>query len=172
MMLMKVRNTSVLVTSTAMACLVFLLAACGNGGDASTDSTPSPVTSTASFIPASTLAPLATYTSTFTTVITDLEGNALASDFIWGVTTADVMWSTPALIDMEDVGSAYNPQIAFDASGNAIAVWVQRGRTPHSISTNMASSVWANRYVAGTGWGTAELVEVETGSLSGLKSRY
>lgn len=33
------------------------------------------------------------------------------------------VWGTAALIETDDAGSAYSPQIAFDASGNALAVW-------------------------------------------------
>jgi len=42
-------------------------------------------------------------------------------------------------------------RIAVDANGNAFAVWQQDDRTNYSI--------WANRYIAGRGWGKAELLE-------------
>jgi len=38
-----------------------------------------------------------------------------------------------------------------DSTGNAIAVWGQ--------SDGTRNNVWANRYVAGSGWGTAVLLE-------------
>ncbi len=45
--------------------------------------------------------------------------------------------------------------IGLDASGNAMAVWLQDDGTNDSI--------YANRYVADTGWGTAELIETAAG---------
>ena len=62
-------------------------------------------------------------------------------------------WGTAALIETDDSGDANNPQVAMDADGNAIAVWVQDDGT--------RSNIWANRYVPGTGWGTAALIETD-----------
>jgi len=45
---------------------------------------------------------------------------------------------TTELIETDNVGSASDPQIAFDSSGNAIAVWIQSGITGNNI--------WANRF--------------------------
>jgi hypothetical protein len=90
----------------------------------------------------------------------DASGNAIA---VWqqyaGTTqsiytnryTAGSGWGTAALIETDNAGDAYDPQIAFDGSGNAIAVWSQDDGT----STNIC----ANRYAAGSGWGTAILIE-------------
>jgi len=89
----------------------------------------------------------------------DASGNALAvwsqsdgtRNNIWANRyTAGSGWGTAALIE-SDAGNASNPQIAFDASGNALAVWHQSGGTRNNI--------WANRYTAGSGWGTAMLIE-------------
>lgn len=52
--------------------------------------------------------------------------------------------------------TAFAPQVAIDATGNALAVWQQHDGT----STN----IMANRYVAGSGWGTAAPIESSTGS--------
>jgi hypothetical protein len=49
--------------------------------------------------------------------------------------------------------SAQQPQIGFDAAGNAIVVWSQ-------------TAVWANRYLAGVGWGTPVQTESNPGSAS------
>ncbi|MFO8050518.1 MAG: hypothetical protein R6V01_02320 [Thermoplasmatota archaeon] len=66
-------------------------------------------------------------------------------------------WSTAELIETDNAGNAIHPQIAFDNSGNAIAVWSQSDGTSYNA--------WSNRYVAGMGWGTAELIETDnTGS--------
>ena len=65
--------------------------------------------------------------------------------------TASTGWGTAELIESDNAGNADNPQIAFDDSGNASAIWYQSDGTRHNI--------WANRYTAGTGWGTATLLE-------------
>ena len=65
-------------------------------------------------------------------------------------------WATAALIETDNLGDATNPQIAFDQSGHALAVWYQ--------SDGIRNNIWANRYVSGTGWATAALIETDTGS--------
>ena len=61
-------------------------------------------------------------------------------------------WQTAALIETDN-GNAFSPQIAFDANGNALAVWLQSDGT--SINS------WSKRFIAGTGWGTAALIETD-----------
>ncbi|MCF6212167.1 MAG: hypothetical protein L3J88_12335, partial [Gammaproteobacteria bacterium] len=65
-------------------------------------------------------------------------------------------WGSAELIETDNKGNAYLPQIALDAGGNALAVWVQSDGTRNDI--------WANRYLAGSGWGSAELIETSMGS--------
>ena len=48
-------------------------------------------------------------------------------------TTVNRAWGTHALIETDDEGDALDPRIAFDASGNALAVWGQDDRTRFSI---------------------------------------
>ncbi len=67
----------------------------------------------------------------------------------------DTGWGAPVRIDADQNGSAHKPQIAIDANGNALAVWSQ--------SDGTRTNVWANRYTAGTGWGTAALIETDNG---------
>ena len=56
-------------------------------------------------------------------------------------------WSTAVLLESY-TGNAYNPQIAMDSSGNAIAVWGQY------------SSIYSNRYDASSGnWSMAAVIE-------------
>ena len=60
-------------------------------------------------------------------------------------------WGTPALIESATVAATRSgsvPQIAFDPNGNAIAAWYQYGKP----------GIYANRYAAGTGWGTPEAI--------------
>jgi hypothetical protein len=59
-------------------------------------------------------------------------------------------WGTAELIDSEDDGNSYAPQIAMDGAGNAIAVWQQYDGAHFSIYAN---------YFNDTSWGTAELIE-------------
>ncbi|MBL0313490.1 MAG: hypothetical protein IPP78_12415 [Holophagaceae bacterium] len=62
-------------------------------------------------------------------------------------------WGTAGLIETNNAGSATSPQIAMDASGNALSVWSQYDGARNNI--------WANRYTAGTGWGTPTLIETD-----------
>ncbi len=69
-------------------------------------------------------------------------------------------WQRAVLIETDDTGNAFDPQIAVDENGNALAVWTQ--------SDGMRANVWSNRYVAGIGWGSAELIETDdTGNAFG-----
>lgn len=64
-------------------------------------------------------------------------------------------WQDPEFLETEN-GNARNPQIAFDASGNAIAVWEQTDGTRYNI--------YAKRYNAGIGiWEAAEAIDSEPG---------
>jgi hypothetical protein len=69
--------------------------------------------------------------------------------------TASSGWGTALAIgptiDPGTQGPVRTPQVAMDASGNAIAVW------PQSDGGNY--KVWANRYTAGAGWGAAASIE-------------
>ncbi len=123
-----------------------------NGGDASGSVSFDGATNIATFDPDSNLAMLTSYSATLTTSINDLSGNSLASDYSWSFTTGDGAWGKAELIETNDLEGAFSPQIAIDSAGNAMAVWAQGGLF---INDN----IWANRYVAGTGWGTAQLIE-------------
>ena len=60
-------------------------------------------------------------------------------------------WGTAAAVEANTT-DAYSPEIAMDANGNAIVVWVQ--------SAGDLLDVWANRYDATGGtWGTELLIE-------------
>jgi hypothetical protein len=63
-------------------------------------------------------------------------------------------WGTAELIETGDAGNAFDPQVALDSSGNAIAVWQQ--------NDGAINNIYANRF-NGTDWGTAELIETNTG---------
>lgn len=64
-------------------------------------------------------------------------------------------WATAQLLETDNAGGASGAQVALDPNGNAIAVWYQ--------SDGAVDNIWANRYAAGTGWGTAQLIETADG---------
>lgn len=135
------RNTTITATfdedifATTVDGSSFTLA---NGGSISGVVSFDGLTNIATFSPASNLAILTPYTATLTTAITDLSGNPLETDYTWTFTTVDGAWSSAGLIETNNAGDAWNPRIAIDGSGNAIAVWFQSDGTRHNI--------WANRF--------------------------
>jgi hypothetical protein len=68
---------------------------------------------------------------------------------VWTARWSDGSWSAPFELDTGD--PADSPEIAGDAAGNAIVLWAEF-RDGHLRGL-------ARRYVAGSGWGPAELVE-------------
>ena len=75
---------------------------------------------------------------------------------IWSnrYTASTGIWSTASPIETDNAGWATQPQVVFDTSGNAVAVWMQSDGSRYNI--------WSNRYIASTGfWGTAVLLETD-----------
>jgi len=68
-------------------------------------------------------------------------------------------WGLPAPISDPAVGHAYDPQIVVDKTGNALAVWDQETST-----INQARHLHTNRYVLGSGWSTATLLDTDAAS--------
>jgi len=60
-------------------------------------------------------------------------------------------WGRAELLEMDDRGSASYPDVMFDASGDAIAVWTQ------SDGTDVR--VMANHFSRGSGWGSAQVID-------------
>lgn len=60
-------------------------------------------------------------------------------------------WGSATLVETDNAGNAGLPQVAFDNTGIALAVWEQ--------SDGSRLSIWANRYVPIAGWDTPTLVE-------------
>jgi|GEM_PF-1335852 len=56
-------------------------------------------------------------------------------------------WQTETVITNNAIDNSYGPHLAFDAAGNAVAVWQQQ--------TGTGAFGAMNRYVAGTGWGVS-----------------
>ncbi len=65
--------------------------------------------------------------------------------------SATTLTWTPAVLIETGSGTSSSPRIAVDPSGNVMAMWVQ--------SDGITSSIYANRYAVGSGWGTATLLE-------------
>ena len=87
-----------------------------------------------------------------TAVWDQAKASGIGSDIWANRYTAGVGWGTAALIETNDAGSAGDARIAIDGSGNALVVWRhEEGFT--------RSDIWANRYTAGVGWGTAAPIE-------------
>jgi len=95
-------------------------------------------------------------------IVLDSSGNAIA---VWAQLAAgnvrnDIWanrfdvgngWGTAQLLETNNAASALSPDAAVDGQGNVVAVWAQSDGTRYSI--------WSNRFVPGTGWGTARLIE-------------
>jgi hypothetical protein len=92
-------------------------------------------------------------------IVFDRSGDALAVWYQDGTHThilasrlpAGGSWSSPQLLETNNVGGADSPRIAMDGGGNAIVVWQQYDGAKFDI--------WATRYVNGSGWGTPQLLE-------------
>jgi hypothetical protein len=81
-----------------------------------------------------------------------VRGNVWANRLAAGVSTS---WGVATLIETDDTGSAGAPQVSFDASGHAHAVW-------HQLDSDRKLSIFANRYIAGTGWSAAAQIESDS----------
>lgn len=161
--------------SVAVACAALLAACCdsGGGGSGSSKGLVSWLTGCGGVAGSSSQAVQLIETSdagdaTHPQVGFDGGGNALAvwqqSDGvrqnIWANRyTAGGGWGTAQAIEISNLGDATNPQVAVDAAGNAVAVWQQ--------SDGVRDNIWANRYTAGGGWGTAELIESNNAGAAG-----
>jgi len=72
--------------------------------------------------------------------------------------TGERQWGDAVLIEANNAGSAFVPQVALDPNGNAVAVWCQ------SVADGTRENIWANRYTIGSGWGTPEMIEDNAGN--------
>ena len=103
--------------------------------------------------PAQKLSPLVPYTLTASTAVKGSKGEVLASAA--SITfTCDGHWQTAATIDTDGTGDTGAVKVAFDPSGNAIAVWNQSDGTD--------TTIWTARYSATSGWGTPVQLQSST----------
>lgn len=99
-------------------------------------------------------------------VAVDSDGNAVAVWTHWSTlvnivanryVAATNTWGTAQMLETDNAGHAYGPQVAVDGSGNVVAVWYQYDGTHYNI--------WASRYVAATNsWGTEQLIDSDNTS--------
>ncbi len=111
------------------------------------------VGTTATFAPASDLALNTTFTATLTTGVTDLAGNALASNFVWSFTTSATADTTAPTVTSTDpasaaTGVAINKKIAatFSEAMDALTVatatfTLQQGASPVSGTVTYAGTI-------------------------------
>jgi hypothetical protein len=92
--------------------------------------------------------------------VTDAQGHTLAvwEQFdgqrfnIWANRKAPGQgWGVAQLLETDNAGSAYNPKVAVDSLGNAVAVWQQYDGARLRIA--------ANHYMVGTGWSQAVWID-------------
>ena len=85
--------------------------------------------------------------------VTDVNGNATAvweeydgTRFnIWSMRrVAGESWDTASLLETDNAGHAYSPQVAVDGIGNVTAVWKQ--------SDGNRFGIYVNRFINGKGW--------------------
>ena len=70
----------------------------------------------------------------------------------------DEGWGDAELVET-GLGDAYDPQVAVDSAGNAVAVWIQN---QYEDSDN--NTVYSNRYVVGMGWGDDHIIGTSAGA--------
>lgn len=79
---------------------------------------------------------------------------------IWGNSRlAGREWGLASLLEMNRSGHAYNPQLALNLYGSAMAVWIQ------ADSAANTRTVCSSRFEAATGWGDA--MRVDDGDAAG-----
>jgi hypothetical protein len=90
----------------------------------------------------------------FRAVATNSEGpvNSNAATLTVNAAPANNTWQTAGRIGPV-AGSIYHPKIAFDSLGNAMAIWMQG-----NAGGSTRYELWANRYIAGSGWGTPQVI--------------
>jgi hypothetical protein len=62
-------------------------------------------------------------------------------------------WQGPQALATSTTLEAYEPDIAFDSAGRALAIWAEFDGLATSV-------IWSSRYTPSTGWGTATAIEV------------
>jgi hypothetical protein len=147
---------------SAVLALAMLLSACGGGGGNAPSITPTPPASPKAWTGATLIETGSLGVAYVPQIAVHTDGSAIAvwlqydgprSDIWANRYTPSGGWGTATLIETSDAGNADVPQIAIDASGNALAVWNQ--------SDGTRTNIWANRFTPAGGWGTATRIETD-----------
>jgi hypothetical protein len=69
---------------------------------------------------------------------------------LWAIRYSGQTFGEPGRIDLANTGSAYDPTVELDDNGDGFAVWTQSGGPD--------SQIWANRFIADTGWEGAQAI--------------
>jgi hypothetical protein len=98
----------------------------------------------------------------------DADGNAMAVWYQSDGSNSNIManrfvsgsgWSGEFVVDSEDLGDAYHPQVAVNSKGDAIVAWEQ--------SDGSRFNVWAKFFDVKYGWGEAKIIDSDlTGDAS------
>ncbi len=111
----------------------------------------SPLSNALAFTPDNPLELLESYVVTLRPNITDLAGNNLQGTSSYAFTVRDGIWQQPTLLEHNNTGTAWNPNLAVDSKGNALAVWRQHDGWRYNI--------WASYFMPATGWSAPVLIE-------------
>mgnify|MGYP003575569738 CR=1 FL=1 len=132
-----------------LCALTLTMIGCGGGGGGGSKSS-TPTTSKASSLAASSKAASST--------VGGVSSSSAISASSQSSVPSGAANTDPLAISNE---GAVDGKVAIDDQGNAIAIW-------HELNTNAfaSHSLWMNRYVKGTGWGKAQLLESDAGNVS------
>lgn len=97
------------------------------------------------------LALLTNHTLTVATGFRGSAGEPLAAAVTLQFRTADGTWKAARLLETSNAGHAYATQISMNANGSAVVVWQQ--------DDGARSNIWSSRFVPGSDWTPAELIE-------------
>ena len=124
-------------------------------GTHSVPATIAAIADTVTITPQSPLSLLTTYTMAADTALLGLYGEPTGASSGVTFTTRDGVWH-PAEIAKVNATNTSDVQVAVTPDGNAVAVWHEYD----GANTN----VWANVFTLGTGWGTAQELQVSNTS--------
>lgn len=101
-----------------------------------------------SLVPEQRLLPLGLYSVAVTTSITDIDGNALASEYTWQFRVRDGSWGNPSAIEGKP-GTGGNLQLASGGNGIVAGIWSQDfgGKRVIWASKNFAAQDWSEPQV-------------------------
>jgi hypothetical protein len=75
-------------------------------------------------------------------------------------------WRAPQKLDTDSLPTAAELRIGYDAAGNAVAAWIERGEDPATLQN--AGEVWSRRWTSAAGWSAATRVARVNGLLEDL----